>query len=218
MRILALGDCNTMGIKEQYHNSYPEKLAKALGAEVVNLGYTMATTREGVQLFNTVKTQNFDIVLISFGLTDSWETFKGAPYVLYYPDNIYRLILRKIVKKYKKIGNILGFKKLFGKQPVVPQEEYLANISYIIQSLPNSIIILLDTLPKKEEARNVSIKNFNELLNTFSSLENVHYLKYFDDFYHQPRLFLDKTHLNDLGYELINNKLLSLLKANNAIS
>ena len=203
MRILALGDCNTQGVSNCYHNAYPELIGKKLNADVLNLGHTMATTREGIELFNEVKDEFFDIVLISFGLTDSWKTFKHAPYVLYYPDNFGRKFLRKIVKKYKKIGKKLKFVDFFGEESVVPEKEYLKNIEYIIKQLKDSQIFILDTLPKKEEYRNISIREYNLLLDSLMKFDNVRRVKLFDYFDKHRELFLDKTHLNNEGYNYI---------------
>jgi lysophospholipase L1-like esterase len=208
MKILALGDCNTRGVKEYYNNAYPEMLAKELNAEVKNLGHTMATTREAIELFNEVKDEHFDIVLISFGLTDSWKTFKHAPYVLYYPDTMFRKILRKIVKKYKKIGKKLNFTKIFGEESVVPENEYCSNLQYIINHLDKSLIIILDTLPKEEEYRNVSIKEYNTLLDSLVTSNNVARIKLYDYFYEHREFYLDKTHLNIKGYEYICKKII----------
>jgi len=212
MKILALGDCNTKGIEECYNNAYPELLAKKLHADVLNIGHTMATTREGVELFNEVKDQYFDIVLISFGLTDSWKTFKYAPYVLYYPDNPRRKLLRKIVKKFKKIGKKLNFIELLGEESVVPEKEYIENIQYIIKHFKDSKIFILDTLPKKEEYRNVSIKKYNLLLDLFVKFDNVIRIELYDYFDVHRELFLDKTHLNTKGYEYISEQIFDTIE------
>ena len=218
MKILALGDCNTLGIQESLHNAFPEKIAEKLKAEVVNLGHTMATTREGVELYNTVKDEKFDLILISFGLTDSWETFRYAPYVLYYPDNAWRKLRRKLVKKYKKIGRRLGFKKIFGAEPVVPETEYLSNLKYIVEGSKDAMILVLDTLPKKEEDRNVSIKKYNVLLDQMAAFDHVKRLYLYDYFDEHRELYLDKTHLNDEGYEYIADRAYELIKSELAIN
>jgi lysophospholipase L1-like esterase len=212
MKILALGDCNTRGIEECKDNAYPEILARTLNAEVVNLGHTMATTREGIELFSTVQKDSFDIIVISFGLTDSWKTFKFAPYILYYPDSMVRKFLRKIVKKYKKIGKKLNFISIFGEESVVPKSEYLSNIKQIIQQSGQAVVIILDTLPKEEESRNVSIGEYNELLDLLLEYKNVIRVKLYDYFYNHRELYVDKTHLNYYGYEYIAQKVVEGLR------
>jgi lysophospholipase L1-like esterase len=210
MNILALGDCNTLGINEYKYNSFPELLAKNLQSNVVNLGYTMATTREGINLYNTVKNNKYEIILISFGLTDSWKTFKHAPYVTYYPDNILKKYMRKIVKKYKKIAKKFNFHSIFGEVSVVPEDEYIQNISYIIENNSDSLILLLDTLPKEEEYRNISIKEYNKLLDTII-YDNVYRISLYDDFYNKKDLFIDKTHINNNGHKIIVDKIMEKL-------
>jgi len=212
MKILALGDCNTEGIKECRHNAYPEILGRELSADVKNLGHTMATTREGLEFFNEYKNEHFDIVLISFGLTDSWKTFKYAPYILYYPDSVLRKFLRKIVKKYKKIGKKLNFVSIFGEESVVPKSEYIGNIKEIILQSEQAMVIILDTLPKQEEYRNASIKEYNKLLDLLLEHENVIRVKLYDYFYNHRELYLDKTHLNSFGYEYIAKKVVEGLR------
>lgn len=211
MKILALGDCNTRGIDECYQNAYPELIAKELKGDVINMGHTMATTREAIELFNQVKDQSFDLVLISFGLTDSWKTFKFAPYVLYYPDNFFRKILRKIVKKFKKIGKKLNFIKFLGEESVVPKKEYIDNIQFILENLKNSKVFILDTLPKEESYRNISIQEYNKLLDLFNTFNNVERIKLYDYFDLHRELFLDKTHLNQKGNQYICQRIIKKL-------
>ena len=104
-KILALGDCNTLGIQHLKDNSYPERFANTIGQTINNCGFTMSTTNEMLHFFRDFKKEDTEIILIQYGLVDSWKTFKYAPYILYYPDNRWRKLLRKIVKKYKKIVN-----------------------------------------------------------------------------------------------------------------
>lgn len=79
-KILSIGDCNTEGISNLKHNSYPERIGNSLDLQVINCGYTMTTTREGLRLFNKYYDNDVDIVTIQFGLVDSWKTIKYSPY------------------------------------------------------------------------------------------------------------------------------------------
>ena len=126
--ILALGDCNTLGIKNLKENAYPEMFAKALGKTVYNCGFTMSTTYEMLNFFEDYKEKGKEIILIQYGLVDSWKTFKYAPYVLYYPDNFMRKIFRKIVKKYKKTAKKTGLNRLLGVSNVVDLDTYEKNL------------------------------------------------------------------------------------------
>src|SRR5476651_508794 len=125
-KLLALGDCNTLGVAHFTRQTYVERFAKAAGLESVNCGCTMATTREAGRYF----ADNFDgdctVVTIQYGLVDSWRTFRYAPYVLYYPDNPLRKLARKLVKKWKSIARHRGWNDRYGVAPVVPPAEYRA--------------------------------------------------------------------------------------------
>jgi len=208
LSILALGDCNTLGDVYFENNSYPEKFARRVNLDVINCGYTMSTTREMLH-FAKKYIKDSDIILIQYGLVDSWKTFKYAPYVLYYPDNLYRKIARKFVKKYKKIARKIGLNKLLGTKNVVPIEEYQANIEFLIKRYPNKIFILIDTPPNRDLSRNSEIKRYNSILEKISSIyKNCYHLKIYETFEKNlNNYYLDETHLNDQGYETIAKEL-----------
>ncbi len=205
MKILTLGDCNT------YLNTYfrngvlPKKFSECKDAEFQNCGYTMSTTREMVHFFNEFKSDDTELILIQYGLVDSWKTFKHAPYVLYYPDNKLRKIYRKIVKKYKKVTKKLGLYELFGSENTVPLEEYRKNIEFVIDSSKNSKIYLIDTVPSKQIFRNEEIQRYNkELDNIANAYDNVFRINLYDHFFlHIDDYYVDHIHLNDIGYEYI---------------
>jgi lysophospholipase L1-like esterase len=213
MTVLALGDCNILGDIYFKNNSYPERFAKSINANIKNRGYTMSTTRE-MQYFVKENIQDADIVLIQYGLVDSWKTFKYSPYVLYYPDNFFRKYYRKLVKKYKKICKATGLNKLLGVENVVPNEEYKNNIEALILKYPNKLFILIDTIPNKDISRNEEIVRYNKILEDISDRhKNVLYLKIYDVFLNNfDTYYLDKTHINDNGYEFIVSRLLELYK------
>jgi len=114
LKLLSIGDCNTLGIGSSEYNSYPERFSRQLKADCMNKGHTMCTTREGVHYFNDFYNDSFDLVTIQYGLADSWKTISHAPYVLYYPDSFLRKLGRKLSKKYKKIAKKLGLKRWLG--------------------------------------------------------------------------------------------------------
>jgi len=89
-KLLAIGDCNTLGAGELEAFSYPERLANLCNAQVINCGLTMSTSREGVAILKDNISDDIDCILIQFGLVDAYNTFRYAPYVPYYPDNIIR--------------------------------------------------------------------------------------------------------------------------------
>ncbi len=209
--ILALGDCNTLGVKYLKGNAYPEMLATALNKTVENCGFTMSTTHEMLYFFENFKAQEKEIILIQYGLVDSWKTFKYAPYVLYYPDNKIRKIFRKIVKKYKKIAKKVGLNELLGVSNVVALDEYENNIKTVLQKTRSSSVFLIDTIPHLEISRNSEIVRYNQVLSRLSKeYDHVHYVEVYDAFLDRPEYYLDNTHMNNRGYERITQNILSM--------
>lgn len=210
-KILALGDCNTLGAGEFKYQSYPERFAKYINASIKNCGYTMSTTRE-MLYFAKENIEDADIVFIQYGLVDSWKTFKYSPYVLYYPDNIMRKYYRKLVKKYKKICKTIGLNRIFGTENVVPDREYRDNIESLIREYPNKLFILIDTIPNKALWRNKEIIRYNKILEDISiENENTFYLKIYNFFLENFDVYyLDKTHINERGYEFILSQLVKV--------
>jgi len=210
-KILALGDCNTLGVQDLEVNAYPELVAKALNKTVDNCGFTMSTTNEMLHFFQDYRDQETEIILIQYGLVDSWKTFKYAPYVLYYPENIIRKIFRKIVKKYKKIAKKIGLNKLLGVLNVVSLEEYENNIKSVIQQAQDCAIFLISTIPNLDTSRNSEIMRYNQALFQLSEQYSyVHFVDVYNDFLNHTDYYLDNTHMNEAGYELITQKILSV--------
>jgi len=210
-KILALGDCNTLGTKYLVDNAYPERFAKALNKTVDNCGFTMSTSNEMLHFFQDFKEKKTEIILIQYGLVDSWKTFKYAPYVLYYPDSNIRKLCRKIVKKYKKIAKRIGLNILLGVSNVVALEAYRNNIESVIQKSKDCTIFLISTIPNLDTSRNSEIVRYNEVLSKLSEkYEYVYYVEVYKDFLNHPEYYLDKTHMNETGYEIITQKILSV--------
>jgi lysophospholipase L1-like esterase len=203
-KVLALGDCNTLGIKHLKGNAYPERFAKEIDATFVNYGFTMSTTNEMLHFFNDFKDKNTEIILIQYGLVDSWKTFKYAPYVLYYPDNKLRKFFRKIVKKYKKIAKSIGFNRLLGVSNVVSLEAYRKNIESVIQRSPECTLFLISTIPHQDTSRNSDIMRYNHILSQLAEQYNhVYYVDVYNDFLLHQEYYLDRTHMNDTGYKMM---------------
>lgn len=206
LNLVALGDCNTLGVNDCRSNSFPERVGRTLGARTRNLGYTMATTREARRLYTQQIADQTDILLISIGLTDSWESLRFTPYVLYYPDNPLRRLGRKTVKAFKKRARSFGLNRIIGVAPVTSPQRYVDNLTAIIKRTPaHAMVLLIDALPKLEDERNVSIERFNRLLDTFPErFGNVRRVRCFSTFHaERTLLFQDRTHLNDRGCETL---------------
>ncbi len=202
--LTAMGDCNTLGAKLLEGNSYPERIANRLGAEVTNLGHTMATTREGLHLLRDFSGQT-DCLLIQFGLVDSYTTFKYSPYVLYYPDTVLRRPLRSLAKTLKKTCRRLGLSTLLGEKNVVSVEEYEMNIRQMVEMSHAKIIFLLETVPHKEAWRNINIRRYNGVLEKISREDNrCLKIELYDIFSSGfASYYQDSTHCSDAGYDCI---------------
>ncbi len=214
-KVLALGDCNTLGDIHFLNNSFVERFGEMANLEVKNCGYTMSTTREMVHFFDRFYHANLDVILIQYGLVDSWKTFKYSPYVLYYPDSFFRKIGRKFTKKYKKIARKLGLNQKFGEDFVVPLIEYEKNIETIISKAKNQKILLIDTVPNKELFRNIHIKRYNSTLNELCKrYKNCYKVDIYGEFEKNLKnYYLDETHINNKGYEVIAKKIYEVYKS-----
>ncbi|MBE0491400.1 MAG: SGNH/GDSL hydrolase family protein [Sulfurospirillum sp.] len=211
--LLSLGDCNTLGIHENYKNAYPEKFANMINHKCINCGFTMSTCKEGLNFFNDTFNDQTQVLTIQYGLVDSWNTFKYSPYILYYPDNFLRKILRKIIKKYKKICRKWYLHKFFGEKNVISKNEYYNNISSILMQCKNQRIILIDTVPNLDTTRNNNIKIYNKILDDIAlKYPNCRRLYLYDYFLNNTKkLYLaDGTHINNLGHNYIAEQLKEL--------
>jgi lysophospholipase L1-like esterase len=211
-KIVAIGDCNTLGAGRYEKKGYPEKVAESLGVQVVNRGHTMATSREGMYILKE-EVATADYILIQFGLVDSYKTFKYSPYVLYYPDNIIRKNLRSLTKKYKKVCRNRGFNKKFGEVNVVPAQEYEDNIRSMVELASPRKVLLIDTVPNRQLERNEEIKRYNRILDTIANdYEFCTRVELYADFINSlDTLYADSTHCNNDGYEIIAQKIIHRL-------
>jgi lysophospholipase L1-like esterase len=203
--LLAIGDCNTRGDREMFNAGYPEQLGRQLGLQVVNRGYTMSSTREGVRLFDDCFNSNTALVTVQFGLVDSWITVAHSPYVLYYPDNVFRKIARKLAKKYKKLARKAGLGKILGLENVVPIEEYRFNLEHILRAAGAVPVLLIETVPNEQEHRNPEIRRYNRVLEELAGqYANAHRVAVYDQFYGRLGEFMqDGTHINERGYRVV---------------
>jgi lysophospholipase L1-like esterase len=214
--LVAYGDCNTAGVAECRGRAYPELVGEALGCRVENLGHTMSTTRELLQYARTHPPADFDLVLIQYGLVDSWLTFRRAPYVLYYPDNPRRRLLRKLVKKLKKIGRALNLKQVLGPAHVVPPDEYRRNLAEVIGLAEGRTVVLVGTPPNLDEPRNPHIRAFNQILQRLAA-EHPGVL-FVDPYPHidvrrHEAFDADGTHLNAAGQRVVADLIVEALHA-----
>lgn len=212
-KIVAIGDCNTLGAGRCEKKGYPEKVAERLGVTVVNRGHTMATSREGL-FFLKEEVASADCIFIQFGLVDSYKTFKYSPYILYYPDNFIRKNLRSLIKKYKKVCRNRGLNKKFGEMSVVSADEYEHNIRSMVELAAPRKVMLIDTVPNRQLERNGEIQRYNTILDTIADdYDFCIKVDLYADFIHcLDTLYADSTHCNNKGYELISDKILNRLQ------
>lgn len=212
-KIVAVGDCNTLGAGPNHKSSYPERVGAALGAAVCNTGFTMSTTREGIHLLSD-HINDADCVMIQFGLVDSYKTFKYSPYFLYYPDNPARRLLRSVAKKYKKICRKKGLNRSIGEVNVVPVEEYEKNLRQMVKLCGSRLVLLIDTVPNKELQRNGEIQKYNSVLEKvaadYSNCLRVELYDIFED--NLGKFYMDSTHCNAAGYDVIAAKVIEHLR------
>lgn len=213
-RLAAYGDCNTLGFGPEQGQGFPEKIAQAIGYEVSNFGHTMCTSRELLAYAKAYPPSQFDLVLIQYGLVDSWLTFRHSPYVPYFPDSPLRKILRKIVKKVKKYARAFRLQERWGAVEVVPLEEYIANVECVVATAPMTQFILIGTAPNIEEQRNPRILRYNKALIALAEKHtNCHYVDAYDDIYAaRDTLFADNTHLNHDGLQLLTEKIMPTIR------
>lgn len=203
---VAFGDCNTEGFRTLKGPVWAQRAANALEYDLKNCGHTMSTTRELLEYASAFPPSAYSLVFIQYGLVDSWLTFRGAPYVLYYPDNPRRKLARKLVKKLKKWARHLQLQKRFGAVELVPLDEYISNIRSVLRAAPDSQFVLVATAPNRDTSRNPRILQYNEALSALAGEEdNAIYADAWDELWSNPDACLmdDGTHLTPQGHRII---------------
>ena len=209
-QIVALGDCNTRGTDSIGSNAYPEQLGAMLGKSVCNCGVTMSTTREMIRLYPECIGEETEIVLVQYGLVDSWKTFKYSPYVLYYPDNPMRKIARKLVKKYKKIARNFGLNRLLGENNVVPIQAYRRHLETLAEAYKEKNLFLIDTVPNQDRRRNPEILRYNTVMRQVAEkYSHVIYIDLYRLFEKHPEWYMEATHINAEGHRVIAERIAS---------
>ncbi|ENV32104.1 SGNH/GDSL hydrolase family protein [Acinetobacter gerneri] len=218
IRYVALGGCNTIGEVNNMGCAYPEQIAESMGWSLENYGYTMCSTREGMQFFDLKNCKDADVLSIQYGGVDSWLTFKGSPFVLYYPDSPFRKFFRKIVKKIKKIARKFKWHKLVGSINVVPKDEYRKNLQYMLSKSQAKIILLIDTYPNRDMTREKRIMEYNEILEELSDNKRIFHVKNYEILKKDMKKnYDDSTHLSKQGQNIIAGECLDKIKSMTSI-
>ncbi|WP_165857674.1 SGNH/GDSL hydrolase family protein [Marinobacter sp. JSM 1782161] len=212
---VAYGDCNTEGVDGYAGALWAGLVADAWGLRLTNCGHTMSTTRELRRYAEFFPPANYSLALIQYGLVDAWLTFRGAPYVLYYPDNPWRRFLRKWVKKIKKRARRFRLHERLGSVEQVPLPEYLAHIRQVVTSAPDTLFVLVATAPNRDESRNPHIRRYNAALETLArELDNAVYADAYEAIWAQRdrTLMADGTHLTEAGHRLLADRVIRALR------
>lgn len=219
-KCIAYGDCNTEGIRQFTGRLWAQRVADALDMPLTNCGHTMSTTRELRHYAQHYPPSQYRVAMIQYGLVDSWLTFRGAPYVLYYPDSPRRRLARKMVKKLKKWARRFHLQARLGAVEQVPLEEYLSTLRAVVKSAPKTLFVLVGTAPNLDDTRNPRIRRYNAALKELAGrCDNTLYVNAFDEIWalRETTLMRDGTHLTDEGHALLADKVISVLRPSLAL-
>lgn len=210
LRVRALGDCNTVASEKLCPaDAVPSKLidvfaSRGIDCVLDNLGGTMNCSREGVNRMRRVTTP-CDVLLVNYGLVDSWVTSVPMLYVPYFPDNALRRQLRKLLKTFKRGLRANWIRQWIPSGFVVPPVEFRRNISRIIENArdlnPATQIVLWSTVRVKDQpARNAHIEQYNAILRDIAVSNACTFLDVEESLASfQGNPYFDNFHLNGEG-------------------
>ncbi|SFH58604.1 Lysophospholipase L1 [Planctomicrobium piriforme] len=218
--IRAVGDCNTKaGAGLPRSEAFPAKLLDflqglGLHCELDNLGATMNTSREGVARLADCATPA-DLLLLNFGLVDSWVTSIPWLYISYYPENILKKPARKLLKNFKRRLRSPRLRELVGVGPVVPVEEYRRNLQQMIateRSRNPSVQVVLwgSVMTRHSPERDVRLQSYNQVLQEIAAEASCVYFDAAPVVRRWPaeRIYVDDVHLSGEAAALLARELL----------
>jgi len=219
LRVLAVGDCNTCGITvPPAGNTILDKFCRqleyhGLSTTRQNLGYGMATTREGVERMRR-DAEPADIVLINFGLVDTWITTIPTFYVPYYPETLLRKRLRKLLKFVKRRLRSPWLSPVVPTGHVVAIDEYTENLSKMIaiaQAKNPLVHILLWGSPpvRHDSIRNENLSRYNRRLEDLAMENHASYVSTAPlvGSLNAQQAYVDDVHLSEASTTAIANEL-----------
>ena len=179
----------------------------------------MATSREGVQLMRR-KAKPADVVLLNFGLVDTWITSIPKVYIRYYPDSFLRKRLRKLLKFVKRRLRSPWLRRFIPVGPVVPLDEYTQNframIAFALANNRHATILLWGSPPvQQDSARNANLERYNKRLESLAQETGslfVSTASLFNQLSHSAA-YVDAVHLNEGATEAIAAQLASVYRA-----
>ncbi|MEZ6123798.1 MAG: SGNH/GDSL hydrolase family protein [Planctomycetaceae bacterium] len=217
LRILALGDCNTI-TADPNQGTVPDGLSAAMEkigfrVTVCNLGGGMETCREGLA---RLQDSEFvpDLAVINFGLVDSWVTSIPGIYLPYYPDSPAKRLIRKPLKSLKRHLRSALLRGIVPRGHVVACSEYSERITAMVQEIRDrnsrAAIYLWATLPVAGQPdRAEHLRTYNGILNRIATEQQTGFIS-------TPELLsslsadeklIDGVHLSKAAANLIGRKI-----------
>ncbi len=212
LNVLALGDCNTCGSDDgptMADHTARRLQAAGIACETANWGHTMTTTREG--LARIVRDRPCaDVVLLNYGLVDSWVTTVPRLYVPYFPDTPLRRVARKLLKFTKRRLRSPWVRSWVPRGEVVPLDEFDCNLREIIAALrhvnPSVEVVLWATAAvQKAPGRNANIDRYNARMALIATAVDCTFINTPTVLASLPtdRGYVDAVHLSSESTELL---------------
>jgi lysophospholipase L1-like esterase len=212
MKLVVIGDCNTLGVgafSEPAEFSYPMRLASLFRqsgetVDLLSMGLTMSTTREGIaQITEQKSLADADVCIINYGLVDAWVTSIPSVYVPYYPETALRKFKRKMLKSVKRRLRSKWMRRFIQVGEVVPIEEYQANLRRMVELLrkasPRAFILFWGSMPTRDDdERNQNLCRYNVAMQEVTRACHVNYLDskgLFTDAELGEQMYSDAVHL-----------------------
>ena len=168
LKVLALGDCNTCGSDSRptiVDQTVRQLRIAGVACEATNWGHTMTTTREGLARVLRDRPPA-DVVLLNYGLVDSWVTTVPWLYVPYFPDTPLRRAARKLLKFAKRRLRSPWVRRWVPRGEVVALDEFDRNLREIIAALRHAnpsveLVLWATSAVQGNSGRNANIGRYN---------------------------------------------------------
>ncbi len=212
LKVLALGDCNTAGAGggPTIVDQTVQRLQTAgIACEADNWGHTMTTTREG--LARTRRDRPFaDIVLLNYGLVDSWVTTVPLFYVPYFPETRLRRVARKLLKFTKRRLRSPWVRRWISRGEVVSLFEFDRNLREIIAALRHvnpsvEVVLWATSAVQADPGRNANIDRYNARMESIAAAVGCTFINTSTVLASLPaaRSYVDAVHLSGESAEFL---------------
>lgn len=218
LRILALGDSNTLGWGKRRDVSWPHFLGQTLAQvdarfTVINAGAWGYTSFQGVRRFDEALAFEPDLVLVSFGGNDAQRVV--VPDATFAGSGIRRLRLDRFLHRTRVGQLVIAMADRLGSShrdqlvPRVDLDEYRANLRRIVQTgKGRHVTVVLLTRPFIGESPFPNWwKNFAPAYNATTlevgTQEGVPVIDVYEFFRERPELFIDESHFTEEGHHVM---------------